>query len=102
FHVATILRHRVMVEIFSEQMQRNPFYNQDEKGARDMNTYFEDRVAVVTGGASGIGLALAETMLSYGVKQVNLADFNEENLKREAARLNTAIRVKWWGFAATS
>jgi hypothetical protein len=27
-------------------------------------------------------------MLSYGVKEVNLADFKQENLKREAARLN--------------
>jgi NAD(P)-dependent dehydrogenase (short-subunit alcohol dehydrogenase family) len=53
-----------------------------------VSTYSQDRIAVVTGGASGIGLALAETMLSYGVKEVNLADFNQENLKREAARLN--------------
>ncbi len=52
--------------------------------------YYRDRVAIVTGGASGIGLALAETMLSYGAKQVLLADFNDENLKRQAARLNTA------------
>jgi NAD(P)-dependent dehydrogenase (short-subunit alcohol dehydrogenase family) len=44
----------------------------------------------VTGGASGIGLALAETMLSYGAKQVVLADFNDENLKRETARLDKA------------
>jgi NAD(P)-dependent dehydrogenase (short-subunit alcohol dehydrogenase family) len=52
--------------------------------------YYEDKVAVVTGGASGIGLALAETMLSYGAKRVVLADFNDENLHREAARLNSA------------
>ena len=37
--------------------------------------YYLDKVAVVTGGASGVGLALAETMLSYGAKQVVLADF---------------------------
>jgi NAD(P)-dependent dehydrogenase (short-subunit alcohol dehydrogenase family) len=54
------------------------------------NEYFKDKVAVVTGGASGIGLALVETMLSYGAKQVVLADFNGENLRREAARLNSA------------
>ena len=48
--------------------------------------YYQDKVAVVTGGASGIGLALARTMLSYGAKQLVLADFNDENLKREAAR----------------
>jgi NAD(P)-dependent dehydrogenase (short-subunit alcohol dehydrogenase family) len=52
--------------------------------------YYLDKVAIVTGGASGIGLALAETMLSYGARQVVLADFNDENLKREAARLNSA------------
>jgi NAD(P)-dependent dehydrogenase (short-subunit alcohol dehydrogenase family) len=52
--------------------------------------YYRDKVAVVTGGASGIGLALAETMLSYGAKRVVLADFNDANLVREAARLNAA------------
>jgi NAD(P)-dependent dehydrogenase (short-subunit alcohol dehydrogenase family) len=51
--------------------------------------YYRNKVAVVTGGASGIGLALAEMMLGYGAKQVVLADFNDENLKREVARLNT-------------
>ena len=61
------------------------------------NEYFKDKVAVVTGGASGIGLALAETMLSYGAKQVVLADFNDENLRREAARLNSAYPDKMLG-----
>jgi NAD(P)-dependent dehydrogenase (short-subunit alcohol dehydrogenase family) len=49
--------------------------------------YYKDKVAVVTGGASGIGLALAEMMISCGAKQVVLADFNDENLTRETARL---------------
>ena len=52
--------------------------------------YYKDKVAVVTGAASGIGLALAETMLSYGAKKVVLADVNDETLKRETARLDTA------------
>ena len=52
--------------------------------------YYQRKVAVVTGSASGIGLALAEAMLSYGAKQVVLADFNDENLKPEAARLKSA------------
>lgn len=52
--------------------------------------YYEDKVAVVTGGASGVGLALAETMLRYGARRVVLADFNDENLGRETARLNEA------------
>jgi NAD(P)-dependent dehydrogenase (short-subunit alcohol dehydrogenase family) len=56
--------------------------------------YYRNKVAVVTGGASGIGLALAEMMLGYGAKQVVLADFNDENLNREAARLNTVYAGK--------
>ena len=52
--------------------------------------YYKDKVAVVTGAASGIGLALAETMLSYGAKKVVLADVNDENLKWETARLDAA------------
>ena len=31
--------------------------------------YYRSKVAVVTGGVSGIGLALAETMLSYGAER---------------------------------
>ncbi|HSJ37022.1 MAG TPA: SDR family NAD(P)-dependent oxidoreductase, partial [Planococcus sp. (in: firmicutes)] len=40
------------------------------------------KVAVVTGGASGIGLAAAKAYLAKGVKVV-VADFNEELGKRE-------------------
>jgi NAD(P)-dependent dehydrogenase (short-subunit alcohol dehydrogenase family) len=56
----------------------------------ETNEYYRDKVAAITGGASGIGLALAETMLSYGAKRVVLADVNEANLARENARLNAA------------
>jgi len=59
--------------------------------------YYRDKVAVVTGAASGIGLALAETMLSYGAKKVILADVNDENLKRETARLEIAYPGKALG-----
>lgn len=52
--------------------------------------YYIDKVAVVTGGASGVGLAMAETMLSYGASKVILADFNDDNLRSETARLNEA------------
>ncbi|MEN6441450.1 MAG: SDR family oxidoreductase [Syntrophobacter sp.] len=54
----------------------------------EANEYYRDKVAVVTGGASGIGLALAETMLSRGAKRVILADVNDANLARETARLS--------------
>ncbi len=59
--------------------------------------YYWGKVAVVTGAASGIGLALSETMLSYGAKQVVLADVNDKNLEREVARLNTAHAGKVLG-----
>jgi NAD(P)-dependent dehydrogenase (short-subunit alcohol dehydrogenase family) len=56
----------------------------------ETSEYYLDKVAVVTGGASGIGLALAETMLAYGAQRVVLGDFNDANLARETARLNMA------------
>ncbi len=59
--------------------------------------YYRDKVAIVTGGASGIGLALAETMLSHGAKRVVLADLNDESLNRESARLNSAHAGKVLG-----
>ncbi len=59
--------------------------------------YYQDKVAVVTGAASGIGLALAETMLSYGAKRVVLADVDDENLQRETTRLETAFPGKTLG-----
>jgi NAD(P)-dependent dehydrogenase (short-subunit alcohol dehydrogenase family) len=55
----------------------------------DASEYYRDKVAVVTGGASGIGLALAEMLLCYGARRVIVADFHDENLKRETARLNS-------------
>ncbi len=59
--------------------------------------YYRGKVAAVTGAASGIGLALAETMLSYGAEKVVLADFNDENLARETARLDKAYPGKALG-----
>jgi len=56
--------------------------------------YYERKVATVTGAASGIGLALAETLLSYGAGRVVLADVNHTNLEREAARLEAAYPRK--------
>jgi NAD(P)-dependent dehydrogenase (short-subunit alcohol dehydrogenase family) len=59
--------------------------------------YYRDKVAIVTGGASGIGLALAETMLSYGARRVVLADVSDADLKRETTRLEAAYPGKVLG-----
>lgn len=59
--------------------------------------YYENKVAVVTGGASGIGLALCEAMLAFGAKKVVLADINKEKLDRETARLNAEYPGKVLG-----
>ena len=48
----------------------------------EFDNYFVGKTAVVTGGASGIGNALAETMLHNGAKKVAIADFNKANLEK--------------------
>lgn len=58
------------------------------------DNYFVGKTAVVTGGASGIGNALAETMLQNGAKKVAIADFNQANLEKETARLAAAYPDK--------
>ncbi len=49
----------------------------------------ENRVCIVTGAASGIGLAIAEAFSNEGAKVV-MADINEDKLKEEADRLNAS------------
>lgn len=62
-----------------------------------MKEYFENKVAVVTGGASGIGLALCEELLQLGAKAVVAADLNEDKLKAECARLSAVYPGKMLG-----
>ena len=46
------------------------------------------RVAVVTGAASGIGLAMCESFAGAGMKLV-MADLKDSPLEKEAARLRS-------------
>jgi NAD(P)-dependent dehydrogenase (short-subunit alcohol dehydrogenase family) len=52
----------------------------------------KDRVAVITGGASGIGLAAAKRFAAIGMKLV-LADLRQDALDRAAAQLSGAELV---------
>lgn len=54
-----------------------------------MREYFQNKVAVVTGAASGFGLGFSERLLSYGVDGVWMGDFDERALFREAERLQS-------------
>ena len=53
-----------------------------------MAGYFEGKVAVVTGAASGIGLGLTEHLLARGARAAYMGDVQAENLARESERLN--------------
>jgi NAD(P)-dependent dehydrogenase (short-subunit alcohol dehydrogenase family) len=54
-----------------------------------MNLSFEDKVALVTGAASGMGLATAKAFTEAGAAVV-LADFREDAVKAEAQKLVAA------------
>jgi len=62
-----------------------------------MKEYYENKVAVVTGGASGIGLALCEMLLSFGAKAAVMGDVNADKLKKENARLEATYPGKVLG-----
>lgn len=51
------------------------------------------RQAVITGGAQGVGAAIAERLLVEGFGRVVLVDRNEEKLKQTAARLGAAASI---------
>lgn len=50
---------------------------------------FQDKVVLITGGASGIGLAVAKRFASEGARLV-LADYNQENLDKAAPEVQAA------------
>jgi NAD(P)-dependent dehydrogenase (short-subunit alcohol dehydrogenase family) len=52
---------------------------------------FRDKVALVTGAASGIGLALTESFVGEGMRVV-MADIDEQALAAHAQRLGDAVR----------
>ena len=54
-----------------------------------MNGYFENKVAAVTGAASGLGLGITESLLARGARAVFMGDLKEENLTRESRRLSS-------------
>lgn len=58
----------------------------DRQGNRAMQALEQDAVAVVTGGASGIGLAAAARFAAAGLR-VAIADLGEERLARAGAEL---------------
>ena len=53
-----------------------------------MKEYYENKVAAVTGGASGIGLAVAEAMLEMGARAVTIADIIEKQVDASADGLS--------------
>jgi NAD(P)-dependent dehydrogenase (short-subunit alcohol dehydrogenase family) len=69
-------------------MMTSKLVNQNE-AQKLMNPSFENKVALVTGAASGMGLATAQAFAETGPAVV-LADFREDSVKAEAQKLVTA------------
>ena len=53
-----------------------------------MSRYFQDKVAVVTGAASGFGLEISRRLLQERAKAVYMGDFNELALTRQSGLLS--------------
>ena len=59
-----------------------------------MSEYFENKVAVITGAASGIGLGITEELLKRGASAIFMGDLNEANLDKESDRLKSVYPGK--------
>lgn len=55
-------------------------------------TFWKNRIVLITGAASGIGLGLATTLIQYGAK-VWLADINEAPLRAAVEKLGASARA---------
>ncbi len=64
-----------------------------------MDLELKDKVAVITGGSVGIGLAVAEGLAAEGVHLV-LAARQEDRVTTEAKRVNEKFKVRALGVAA--
>ena len=63
-----------------------------------MDIRFDDKTAIVTGGAVGIGAAIADALGSAGA-QVVVVDLKAEDAERKAAEIRERGGAAW-GFAA--
>lgn len=57
-----------------------------------MNKQFEEQVAIVTGGASGLGFAIAKKLVSEGARAA-LVDLKDDELAAAAAQLGESARA---------
>ena len=57
---------------------------------------FQDKVVIVTGGANGIGLAVAKRLASEGARII-LADLNQDNLNKALPEVKAAGAPDVWG-----
>jgi NAD(P)-dependent dehydrogenase (short-subunit alcohol dehydrogenase family) len=57
---------------------------------------YQDKVVIITGGASGIGLATARRLGAEGARVV-LADYNQENLDKAVPEVKAAGAPDAWG-----
>jgi 2-dehydro-3-deoxy-L-rhamnonate dehydrogenase (NAD+) len=57
-----------------------------------MNNQFKDQVAIITGGAAGLGFAIAERLASGGA-QVALLDLQKGALQKAAKRIGTSAKA---------